>query len=195
MLSEAHDGMRDSPAEISGADKEARAINLAIENARLAGLEEAVRFECGDVLDDKLKVSIAHGLVLTNPPYGERLETDVTFYQQLGSALSASYGGWHCGLFTANAAPLRQTRLPIKSTLAVNNGSIECALYEGVIPSVSAKASSANRRASAQSAPMAATKHVEPSVWSEAVEKRSSRQDTTVTVSYTHLTLPTILLV
>ncbi len=139
VYNDAVQAVRVCPSDISGADKDSRSIQLAIENAALAGVEESVSFTKADVLTDELKVNIAHGLVLTNPPYGERLEIDASFYHNLGSALSGSYDGWHVALFTADSAPVRQTRLPLKASLAVRNGPIECSLYEGTIPTASAK--------------------------------------------------------
>jgi len=141
VFSEAQAAVQPTACDIRGADKDSRAIGLAVENATIAGVIDNVTFTQGDVLSETLKVSIANGLVLTNPPYGERLEIDTSFYHNLGSALSANYDGWRIGLFTANTAPVRQTRLPLKPTLPVRNGPIECALYQGTIPSASATGS------------------------------------------------------
>ncbi|MCL4140612.1 UNVERIFIED_CONTAM: hypothetical protein GTU68_018267 [Idotea baltica] len=141
VYQDAQQAVRECPCDISGADKDSRSVELAIENAALAGVQDAVSFTRADVLTDELKVNIAQGLVLTNPPYGERLEIDSSFYHNLGSALSGSYDGWHVALYTADSAPVRQTRLPLKATLAARNGPIECSLYEGTIPKASAKGS------------------------------------------------------
>jgi len=138
VLTDAQAAVQPAPCDIRGADKDERAIGLAIENASLAGVETSTSFARGDVLTDTFKVNVANGLVLTNPPYGERLEIDSSFYHNLGSALSATYDGWQVGLFTATSAPVRQTRLPLKATLPVRNGPIDCALYQGIIPSATA---------------------------------------------------------
>jgi len=143
VFSDAQAAVRPASCDIRGADKDNHAITLATENAINAGVQDSVRFIQADVLTDTFEVNVANGLVLTNPPYGERLEIDNSFYHNLGSALSANYGGWHIGLFTAKTAPMRQTRLPLKPTLPVRNGPIECALYEGTIPRTSATASAA----------------------------------------------------
>ncbi len=137
VLSDAQARVRRAPCDIGGADKDTKAIAIAIENAELAGVADAVNFTSGNVLTQGLSVPVAQGLVLSNPPYGQRLDIDADFYRQLGSALSASYAGWHCGLFTDIDAPIRQTRLPLKSSLPARNGAIECALYEGRIPDAS----------------------------------------------------------
>ena len=138
VLRSAQAAVQPAACDIRGADKDNRAIDLAVENAAIAGVENSVSFTHGDVLTETLKVSVANGLVLTNPPYGERLGIDTTFYHNLGSALSATYAGWRVGLFTADTAPVRQTRLPLKPLLPARNGPIECTLYEGTIPSATA---------------------------------------------------------
>lgn len=143
VLSDAQAAIIPAPCELSGADKDNRAINLANENAALAGVEDAVQFRHEDVLGKHNQNALSTGLVLTNPPYGERLAVDDHFYKDLGTGLSRHYAGWYCGLFTALTAPVRQMRLPMKSTLPAKNGSIECALYEGSIPKVSASAAAA----------------------------------------------------
>jgi len=137
-ISDARSAVQPVGCDIRGADKDKRAIDLAIDNASIAGVENSVSFAQGDVLTETFKVNVANGLVLTNPPYGERLEIDSSFYHNLGSALSATYDGWDVGLFTADSAPVRQTRLPLKSELSTRNGPIDCALYQGKIPKASA---------------------------------------------------------
>lgn len=181
VLSEAQNSVRAAPCEIRGADKDKRAIDLAIENAAIAGVEDEVNFASGDVLTHGLSVASVQGLVLTNPPYGQRLEADGDFYRQLGSALSGNYAGWRCGLFTAIEAPLRQARLPLKSNLPARNGSIECALFEGDIPSVSSGGSKAFIGSDEQLDDAEQTEHASPAepasssdIWSQAAASRSS---------------------
>ena len=137
ILTDAENAVTVSPCVLSGADKDNRAIKLADENARLAGVYDAVQFRHEDVLAKHIQVSSSTGLVLTNPPYGERLEIDHQFYENLGSALSRHYAGWYLGVFTAISAPLRQMRLPMKPTFPLKNGPIECSLFEGSIPNIS----------------------------------------------------------
>jgi len=171
IMSEAHEAIIVAPCELSGADKDNRAIELALENAKLAGVDDAVTFRHEDVLGKHNQNALATGLVVTNPPYGERLEVDDQFYQRLGTALSRHYAGWYCGLFTAIAAPVRQMRLPMKVTLPARNGSIECALYEGAIPAVSASASTVKVIAKSENA-SATFESDTASVWANAAANR-----------------------
>jgi len=126
-----------------GHDRSPEAIRQANQNARIAGLADCVDFS-KQALGDDAGASQAkpcdRGLVISNPPYGARLELPRHFYQDLGLALSRDYAGWDCALFVANTTPVEKTGLPLKSTLAVRNGAIDCALYSGHIPATSHRA-------------------------------------------------------
>ena len=60
--------------DIWGGDIDPKAVAIAQENARKAGVEDQVRFETADM--GALRVSGEFGQIVTNPPYGERLLDD-----------------------------------------------------------------------------------------------------------------------
>ncbi len=149
LLEEALDQRRDSPALIAGADQDASAVDNCQHNIMQADLQDAIVVE-------RLALSagrpasignIGEGLLVTNPPYGERLAADKAFYSSLGTDISRFYAGWQCALFTATAAPYARARLPLSQTLLVRNGGIDCVLLTGDIPS-----SGIQRKSTAQSA-------------------------------------------
>lgn len=57
---------------IQGFDIDPEMVNLAKQNARLAGVADMIEFEPRDV--DSLSHEGKYGFIITNPPYGERLE-------------------------------------------------------------------------------------------------------------------------
>ncbi|MEG0292227.1 MAG: class I SAM-dependent RNA methyltransferase [Anaerovoracaceae bacterium] len=61
----------DLKLDITGYDINKAAIEAAKENALEAGVEECIKFEVQDVKD--LKASGKNGVIITNPPYGERI--------------------------------------------------------------------------------------------------------------------------
>ena len=73
------------------------------------------------------------GILIANPPYGERLseqEELAAFYPLLGSALKRNFAGWTCYFLTSDLRMPKLMRLaPSKKTL-VFNGPIECRLFE-----------------------------------------------------------------
>jgi len=141
LLEEAKNRRRSCPVDIAGADHDLEAVEACRHNLLLAGLDEVVTvghlsLAQGSVHDEKQGLE---GLLITNPPYGERLSTDTHFYSELGKNLSRHYSGWHCALFTASSAPHSRIRLPMSRTLQVRNGGIDCLLLTGDIPSTGGK--------------------------------------------------------
>lgn len=80
------------PTRILAADRDARTVDAAIGNARRAGIE--VQFRHVDV--DALEAPGPTGLVVANPPWGERLakEAVASVYTRLGRALRERFPGW-----------------------------------------------------------------------------------------------------
>ncbi|MBQ6582651.1 MAG: class I SAM-dependent RNA methyltransferase, partial [Mogibacterium sp.] len=64
----------DSPLLIRGYDIDNDAVKAARENAEEAGVLEDIRFSRMDML--KFRAEEEHGIIITNPPYGERIGTE-----------------------------------------------------------------------------------------------------------------------
>ena len=117
--------------EIRGYDRDARAIRTARANAERAGLDEHVHLEqrtlaqCGPE-------TAATGLVVLNPPYGERLGESAelpALYRELGEQLKQHFQGWRAAVLTAADPGLgRNMGLRARRYHTLFNGSIECRL-------------------------------------------------------------------
>jgi len=73
------------------------------------------------------------GLMICNPPYGERLEeldNLLAFYPQLGTALKQKYAGWTCYFLTADPALPKGVGLKPGKKTPLYNGALECRLYQ-----------------------------------------------------------------
>lgn len=127
---------RDCNVLIAGADQDPQAIENCLYNIERAGLENVIQLDTVAVSDARHQAldESVEGLLVTNPPYGERLAADKHFYAQLGASLSRYYAGWQCALFTAVAAPYQRARLPLSAGLQVKNGGIDCVLLIGSVP-------------------------------------------------------------
>lgn len=71
------------------------------------------------------------GVILCNPPYGERLGEEKELrevYRSLGELLRRHWGGWRVFVFTGNAALARQIGLPPAEQIHLFNGRIPCRL-------------------------------------------------------------------
>lgn len=60
--------------QIYASDIDREVLSLAKKNAQLAGVDSYIRFQCKSVSELKLKGE--YGFIITNPPYGQRLEDE-----------------------------------------------------------------------------------------------------------------------
>nr|MCR4588517.1 methyltransferase [Lachnospiraceae bacterium] len=78
-IDEANDRIdRSVKPDIQGYDLDDEMVTIARENARLAGVEDMIHFQKRDVKD--LSHPKKYGFIITNPPYGERLEDKENLY-------------------------------------------------------------------------------------------------------------------
>jgi putative N6-adenine-specific DNA methylase len=117
-----------APADIiAGWDRQERAISAASANAERAGLAGHIRFAVGKV-SELARPEGAPGLVLVNPPYGERLgaKADLgSLYAAFGQVMRERFAGWRVGLITADGKLAQATRLPFKaSTPPIPHGAV-----------------------------------------------------------------------
>ena len=122
-------------AQIYGSDISPVAVRAALANLDRAGLLPAVKLSSGDLLeiDAPPRNEDQVGIMIANPPYGERLsEQDelAAFYPQLGSALKRNFAGWNCYLLTADMRMPKLMRLTPSKKTPLYNGAIECRLFE-----------------------------------------------------------------
>jgi putative N6-adenine-specific DNA methylase len=118
-------------AQIYGSDISPVAVRAALANLDRAGLLPAVTLSTGDILE--IDAPALAGIMVANPPYGERLsEQDelAAFYPPLGSALKRKFAGWNCYLLTADLRLPKLMRLTPSKKTPLFNGAIECRLFE-----------------------------------------------------------------
>ncbi len=118
-------------AQIYGSDISPVAVRAALANLDRAGLLPAVTLSSGDLLE--IDAPAPNGILIANPPYGERLseqEELAAFYPPLGSALKRKFAGWNCYLLTADLRMPKLMRLTPSKKTPLFNGAIECRLFE-----------------------------------------------------------------
>ena len=115
---------------IFGSDIDADAVRMAIANGERAGVAEWLHLEkraLGDVQVPRAEF----GLVVTNPPYGERIGAESglpELYAELGRTLRDRFKGWQAAILTGNPPLARNLGIYAKRTHRVFNGTIECRL-------------------------------------------------------------------
>jgi len=116
---------------IFGSDISPVAVRASLANLDRAGLLPAVRLATGNLLE--IEAPAASGIMVSNPPYGERVSDDdelARFYPLLGSALKRRFAGWTICLISADTRLPRMVRLTPSRRTPLFNGALECRLYE-----------------------------------------------------------------
>ncbi len=116
---------------LHGSDADPDALKAARRNLAEAGVERWVALEQADILHRAAPAP--SGVLIANPPYGERMGTPeqlAAFYPQLGSALKNNFAGWRCFILTADLRLPKLIRLQPSRRTPLWNGALECRLYE-----------------------------------------------------------------
>ena len=116
---------------IYGSDISADAVARSRQNLAGAGLDGLVTLEQADLLTRTAPA--AEGIMVANPPYGERLGSEdelAAFYPPLGSALKKRFAGWSCWFLSADTRLPKLIRLQPSRKIPLYNGALECRLYQ-----------------------------------------------------------------
>lgn len=124
---------------IAGSDIDARAIARARRNAARAGLpEDSIAWRVLDAA--RLRAPFdTPGWIVTNPPYGERLQAHTAgdpaqrrheaAMHAFGAALKNDFSGWHVWGLSSDAQLPRQLGMQERRRTPLFNGAIECRLF------------------------------------------------------------------
>lgn len=130
---EAHAMIRPAPFPIIARDRDEDALAAVKRNVVAAGLSTAVRIEEADVLHADAP-DCAPGLLITNPPYGERLGSGgqkgmKSFFFSLSKALER-WPGWRLAILAGNPAFESAFHRRPSKRAHLWNGPIDCALLQ-----------------------------------------------------------------
>ncbi len=128
----ARDRVRTAPAHavIHASDIAAGAVGKAQSNAHAAQVEPFMAIECADALTRSAPAPA--GTLVTNPPYGVRLEDRervAALYPQIGDALKQRYAGWTAWFLSADPRLPKLFHLRTDARIPLYNGALECKLY------------------------------------------------------------------
>ena len=146
LWEEAKAQQRAPTAPVFGSDVAFRMVDFAQRNAERAGVAEAVQFRGGDALQ-RMPPTDEPGVMLVNPPYGERIETAGVagrsqggreraetedggdFFTQLAAHWKKNYPGWTAWVLTPDLKLPSRMRLKESRRVPMWNGPIECRLF------------------------------------------------------------------
>ena len=113
---------------LQGSDLDPAMEAVALANAARAGVADWVQFSTAAF--DRVTPPADSGLVVTNPPYGERLPTarDGAIFRRLGDWLFAGFGGWQAAVLAPNTPAARQFGLKPRLRMPLQNGPLDCRL-------------------------------------------------------------------
>lgn len=120
------------PAPIAGYDKDNRAIEAAMANAKSAKLGSAIAF-ARQAVDAMVPIGDRPGVIVMNPPYGKRISDDKDLqqlYKSIGDTLKHKMKGWTAFIFTGNLEMAKFIGLQTSKRIALYNGPIECRLLQ-----------------------------------------------------------------
>ncbi|PSB58252.1 THUMP domain-containing class I SAM-dependent RNA methyltransferase [Chamaesiphon polymorphus] len=122
---------QDLQATIIGSDRNHDIIEQARSNARSSGVERYVNFLQRELAD--VEAPSDRGILLCNPPYGERLGRDEdlgAFYRLLGDVLKNRFKGWTAFVLSGNKELAKSIGLRSAQRTTVYNGTIACQLMK-----------------------------------------------------------------
>jgi len=123
---------RTAPCAVYGLDREEKAIAAATKNVAAASLTQAVRIIHGDATRPLPIPTDPAGLLVTNPPYGDRLKTGgqkgmKTFYFQIGENFRR-LEGWRMAILSGNEGFESAFHMRPAGKRKLWNGPIPCEL-------------------------------------------------------------------
>lgn len=124
-------GLEGLTARFYGSDQDGSVLELAKDNAQRAGVSEVISFKRASV-EQMVVPENSPGLLVTNPPYGERMgdESELMFlYRHIGDALKQDFAGWKAAIFTGNPELCQVVGLKADKSYSLNNGPIDGRLF------------------------------------------------------------------
>lgn len=149
LREEATQMRRPAQAIVHGSDVSFRMVDFAVRNAQRAGVADRVQFRGGDALQ-RLPPTDKPGVLMLNPPYGERIETAGVagrsqrgreraqtesgeeagdFFERLSAHWKKNYAGWTAWVLTPDLKLPSRMRLKESRRVPLWNGPIECRLF------------------------------------------------------------------
>jgi putative N6-adenine-specific DNA methylase len=116
--------------KIQASDRDEGVIQMAINNAERAGVQQNIQFSAQAF--SAIKPDSAKGWVITNPPYGVRVDSNRDLrdlYAGFGNVLRKQFSGWRVGILCNNSALIGQMKLEIEKSIPLFNGGIPVRFY------------------------------------------------------------------
>ncbi len=127
---ESDGNMRKRPLKIDGGDVDENAVKMARKSLRKLGLSDQVKVR--HIPFEKHIPGTPDGMIITNPPYGERIEKDdiLAFYKTISDLLKNNFQGFEAWVLSSNFKALNHIKLSPSQKIQLYNGSLECKFHK-----------------------------------------------------------------
>jgi len=111
---------------IFGSDISAKDIAVARANIKNASLSKVIELQVQDVVN--LEPPFENGIIITNPPYGERMKPSsiIELYTAIGNTLKNKFTGFEAWIISSSIDGLKSIGLKPAKKIELFNGSLEC---------------------------------------------------------------------
>jgi putative N6-adenine-specific DNA methylase len=112
--------------KIIGSDISAKNIAIAKANIKNAGFSKKIEVQLQDI--KTLEPPFDSGMIITNPPYGERIKPHsiVELYTSIGNTLKNKFTGYEAWIISGSVDGLKSIGLKPSKKIELFNGAIEC---------------------------------------------------------------------
>lgn len=123
-------GEREFRHKIYGADISPKAVDIATRNIKSAGVARYVDIQVKPL--SQWTSAPANGVLITNPPYGERISADDMegLYELIGNKLKNVFKGYHAWIIGYRKEYFDMIHLSASTKMPILNGALECELRE-----------------------------------------------------------------
>jgi putative N6-adenine-specific DNA methylase len=117
---------RETSVRIFGSDISAQSCANARANIKNTGLAKMIEVDSKDFLE--LSPPFENGIIVTNPPYGERLQTRsiAGLYKSIGDVLKQKYAGYTAWVISSSEDGFKSIGLKPSKKIELFNGALPC---------------------------------------------------------------------
>tara|TARA_X000001036_G_scaffold439869_1_gene492795 strand:- start:2365 stop:3453 length:1089 start_codon:yes stop_codon:yes gene_type:complete len=127
IKAEAQGKIRSAPLMIAGGDIDGHAVALA--KGALKKLKMGRDVQIRQVAFEDFIPKFQTGMIITNPPYGERIGEEVdSLYKKLGDSFKKNFSGFDAWVLSSNVPALKQLHLKPSEKMALFNGALQVQL-------------------------------------------------------------------
>lgn len=121
------------PESIVAVDNNPRAVAAVRENLAAIGLDQSVHVQCASL--QQITPPKEKGMLICNPPYGERLGRDATLkalYRDIGRTYGERFSHWQGAILIPQGPLIKSTGLSLEVLCSFTNGGIKVDLWRKI---------------------------------------------------------------